>query len=142
MRIVIIAAACALLAGCNGSQTSTAEQNIFGRVDCKRFADYPELEIEFEQAKAVCLPRAQAAAVAGTTAIPVGHGVGGAIASGIERGMAQREIGVSTAVSCMAERGYLFKPMSEHLAMCESQAALNKAASKRKITRTKLQQPG
>lgn len=134
MKTIAIIAVSILLSACNGSQQSTQEASIFGRVDCKRLADYPELEIEFEQAKAVCLPRAQAAAVAGTTAIPVGNGLGGAIASGIERGMAQREIGTSTTVSCMAERGYLYKPMSQHLAMCESQAALKKAAVKRRAS--------
>ncbi|WP_162561217.1 hypothetical protein [Methylobacterium terrae] len=135
MRItkIVILGGMLALGACNSAR-QPEEPKVYGRVDCKRAADHPELDIEMEQAKAVCLPRAEAAAVAGTTAIPVGRGIGGAIASGIERGMAQRQIGEATTISCMAERGYLFKTRSEHLQMCEIMQQ-DKAAKARAVRR-------
>lgn len=111
-----------LLAGCvaQASQQNVEDPPLWGRVDCQRLADRPDLEIEFEQAKTICLSRGQAAAVAGTAAIPVGRGLGGAMASGIERGITANQIGTATINGCMGEMGYLFKPKSEHLAMCEA----------------------
>lgn len=117
MRLVAIAVAALALTGC---QTAQEQQDppVWGRFDCRRAATDPEVVTLFEQARAVCMNRAQAAAVAGTTAIPTGHGIGGAIASGIERGMAQNEIGTSTAISCMAEYGWLRARQHEHAARC------------------------
>lgn len=111
-----------LLTGCVASSLpppSGAEAKLFGRVDCKTTKGNAILEVEYEQAKAVCLNRADAAAVAGTTAIPIGHGAVNAVFSGIQRGSAQREIGLSTALSCMAERGYLHETDAANAARCQ-----------------------
>lgn len=117
------AAAVAVIGGCTTSGTpTTQEEKIFGRVDCQRMRGNPALENEYAQAGAICSNRAKAAAVAGTTAIPVGSG-GGAIASGIQRGMAQRDIADSTALSCMAEQGYLYSTLAEHDARCTAIAS-------------------
>lgn len=65
---------------------------------------------EFEVAKEICLPRAEAASIAGTAAVPIGYGMGGAIASGIESGIKGAQIKEATIMSCMAEQGFLFVP--------------------------------
>ena len=117
---------CAALIGCTTtSQPSGQEEKIFGRVDCQRMRGNPILENEYAQAGAICLNRAKAAAVSGTTGIAVGYG-GGAIASGIQRGMAQREIADSTALSCMAEQGYFYSTLAEHDARCIAIASAGK----------------
>src|SRR5687767_14385789 len=108
----------ASLAGCATAKQPPEGPKIFGRVDCQRNRGNPVLEREFEQAKAICIPRAEAAATAGTAAMPMGSGIGGAIVSGIEQGVKGREIANATALSCMAERGYLLKTMAEHDAIC------------------------
>ncbi len=71
--------------------------------------------------------RAEAAAVAGTTAIPVGYGVGGAIASGIQRGTAQNQIAIATAKSCMGEYGYIFRTRDQHITACAAIASATAA---------------
>lgn len=122
-KLALAAAAFIAIAGCTTSGAPpTTEPKVFGRVDCQRMSGNPALENQYAQAGAICSNRAKAAAVAGTTAIQVGQG-GGAIASGIQRGMAQSEIADSTALSCMAEQGYLYSTMAEHDARCTALAA-------------------
>lgn len=116
MKIAIVAGSL-LLASCQTAQKPEEEQ-VFGRVDCQRAEGRPDIAVHYEQASAICKNRAEAAAVAGTTAIPVGQGIGGAIASGIERGAAQNQIGAATAISCMAEQGYVRRTRSEHDRIC------------------------
>lgn len=118
MRRVVLFGCALILAGCNTAQQDPSQAVVFGRIDCKVIPGNPKLETEFEHAKAICLPRAQAAAISGTAAMPVGYGIGGAIASGIERGMTQRQIGELTAKSCMAEQGYFHKKRIEHDLSC------------------------
>ncbi|MFG1256335.1 hypothetical protein V5F79_03355 [Xanthobacter flavus] len=91
---------------------------MWGRVDCKRAADHPELKPEYEQALAICENRAIAAGTAGTANMPGGYGMAGAISAGINQGIAEGNIRRSTTISCMAERGYLLKKKSEHTAAC------------------------
>jgi hypothetical protein len=126
MRCVAWVLCAAALAGC-AKEVPIEEQPIWGRFDCRRQADDPEVAMLFEQAKTICVNRAEAAAVAGTTAIPVGRGIAGAIASGIERGQAQNEIGTATTLSCMAEQGWARKPRAEHEAVCAPVAAKREA---------------
>lgn len=118
-----------VLASCTTSSQpdgTVAEQPVWGRVDCQRISGNPKLEQEVEQHKAICMNRAEAAAIAGTTSIPVGYGVGGAIASGIQRGTAQNQIAIATAKSCMGEYGYIFRTRDQHITAC---AAIASAAS-------------
>lgn len=120
MNKVAIAACCGLLlAAC---QTVPPEQQedpeVFGRVDCRRSANDPEVAALYQQDSAVCLGRAQAASLSGTAAM---HGQG--IVGGLDKAITSNNIGKATLISCMAERGYLYKRKSEHNTMCEAIAA-------------------
>jgi hypothetical protein len=117
MRALWALFALAVVGGCV-KEVPPEEQKVFGRLDCQRAEGNPMVQQQFEQARTICLGRAQAAAIAGTAAMPTGHGLGGAIASGIQQGMAQREIGENTAISCMAEQGYIQRTRAEHEAAC------------------------
>lgn len=119
MRIAITAGllAALLLAGCVTDANNAAEPAFFARADCQRMT-LPEVERHFEVAKSICGPKAEAAQIAGTAAIPVGYGIGGAMASGIERGVTGAKIRDATILSCMAEQGYLFRTASAHEAAC------------------------
>lgn len=129
MRVFVIGAvALVALQGC-ATTTETAQvadPELFGRVDCQLSVGNPKLMVEYEQAMAICKPRAEAAAVAAGSNIPVGYGMGGAIASGIQRGMTEGQVGKATAISCMAERGYILRKSSEHEAVCASIKAQEK----------------
>ena len=120
---VAAVAASFALAGCVANQ-QVAEQDpmIWGRLDCRRAEVEPAIAVENERVKAVCLPRAEAAAIAGTSAMPVGYGIGGAIASGISQGIASNQIATKTLASCLAEHGYLNRRRSEHEAYCAAMA--------------------
>jgi len=119
MRVFGIAAICAALGGCVAqAETVPEDPPLWGRVDCQRLADNPTLQLEFEQAKTICLSRAQAASVAGTANMPEGHGLGGSIVAGINQGAAANQISTATATGCMGEKGYLMKTKDEHLSMC------------------------
>jgi hypothetical protein len=119
MRILGIVALCAALGGCVAqAETVPEDPPLWGRVDCQRLTDNPTLQLEFEQAKTICLSRAQAASVAGTANMPEGRGLGGSIVAGINQGAAANQISTATSTGCMGEMGYLMKTRSEHLAMC------------------------
>ncbi|HVL73315.1 MAG TPA: lipoprotein [Beijerinckiaceae bacterium] len=132
-RVLVAAGIAVALAGCTAAQ-SEGERPLFGRVDCRSIAGNAALEQEFEQAKAICLPRAEAAAVAATANMPRGYGLAGAIVAGIEQGMTRNQIGTSTAVSCMAEQGYLFRTPSAHEQACAAIAAERRAVTSRPVT--------
>ena len=91
--------ASAALCGCQTAQQQAEDPIAWSRLDCKRLADGPEMVPQFEQAKLICVNRAEAAGVAGTAGMPVGHGVGGAIAAGISQGIASAQIQTATAKS-------------------------------------------
>jgi hypothetical protein len=103
---------------------------IWGRIDCVRIADHPEMQVQFDQARLVCVNRAQAASVAGTANMPTGNGIGGAIASGIVQGITANQIATSTANGCMAEYGFMLAHRSEHAARCAALAPPPPPASK------------
>lgn len=84
-----------VLAGCTTNQSWT-------RIDGGR-ADGRDLE----QARFICEPRARALAQSATASSPSPINMGDAIASGINRGLAQRQIGGNVLASCMAERGFV-----------------------------------
>lgn len=108
-----------LLAGCVAqADTVPEEPKIWGRADCQRVEGNPIIQQEAERVRALCVAKAEAAAVSGTTAIPVGNGIAGGMMSGIQRGMAQNQIATATLASCMGENGWMFKTRSEHEAMC------------------------
>lgn len=116
---VAVVAASLILAGC---QTTAQQENppIWGRIDCQRAVENPQLTVLFEQAKLVCQNRADAAGTAGTAGMPTGRGIGGAIASGIAAGITHAQISVSTAKSCMAEYGFMLASRQEHEMRCVS----------------------
>ena len=66
--------------------------------------------------------------------MPLRSGLGGAIVDGIEQGMARNQIAMSTVMSCMAERGYLFRTRAEHEAVCAAIATHNAPSTKVKIS--------
>jgi hypothetical protein len=94
------------------------QQKLFSRSDCQFISGNPALEQQFELAKQVCVPRAQAAATTASSNIPMGRGMGGAIAAGIEGGIVEAKVGMNTMMSCMAEQGYLLRTRTEHLEAC------------------------
>ena len=116
ISVVVLVAGLALSA-CQTAQKPEEEQ-VFGRVDCQRAEGRPDLLVQYEQAVAICKGRAEASAATASAAIPVGSGMGGAIASGMQRGMTESQVGISTAISCMAELGYIRRTRSEHLRVC------------------------
>ena len=91
---------------------------VWGRFDCKRLADFPEVQVEFEQANMICSGKAQAAAISGTASMPTGYGLSGAIVSGISQGITGAQISQATGKSCMAERGLYLAKRSEVDAKC------------------------
>lgn len=114
MRIFFIAASAALfLAGC-ANQQDIDDPKMFGRVDCKRASASADIQTQYELDKQVCLGRANAAGLSGTSAM---HGYG--IVGAINQSMTATSIAGSTATSCMAERNYLYARRSEHTARCQ-----------------------
>lgn len=103
-----------IVAGCQ-TQQDQEDPMTFGRVDCQRTIGNPALTLQFEQDTAICQGRGDAAALSGT-AVMQGGGILGAIDKGVTGGNINR----STVLSCMAERGYLYKRRSEHLSTCEA----------------------
>ena len=82
-----------IVGGCSaGTSTRVAgDPPIWGRADCQRGEGNPELQADFDKAKATCLARGEtAAAVAGTA-------------------------GNSP---CMTEQGYVLRTRAEHAAAC------------------------
>jgi hypothetical protein len=125
MRLLILCAAAALIAGCAGGTFDHAnipedQKKLFSRTDCRRITGNPQLQAEFDRVKTVCLHRAEAAAAAGSAPIinSYGRGVAGGIAEGIQQGMTERRIGEATIFSCMAEHGYLWRTRSEQDDVC------------------------
>jgi hypothetical protein len=89
VTISVIVGGCS--AGTNGRVAG--DPPIWGRADCQRGEGNPELQAEFEKAKATCLARGEtAAAVAGT----VGNS------------------------PCMNEQGYVLRMRAEHVAACQT----------------------
>lgn len=132
LRVWVIGVLAVLLASC-AQQVPPEEAKVFGRVDCRRAEGNPDVVQEFEQAKAICVNRGQAAAIAGTASMPTGRGMSGAIVAGIEQGMAAGQISTATTLSCMAEQGYLIRTKAEHESACaaiEAQRAAEAAKAK------------
>lgn len=100
------------LCGCATTGIDSDDPQTWGRVDCKRAADHPELLPEFEQAKAVCFNLASANAAAASAGT---QGLSGAVTA--------MQVNAGTTESCMAQRGFLLKKRSEHNAMCAAASA-------------------
>ena len=97
IRIQMSALAVAIiLGGCSaGSNSRVAERDpaVWGRADCQRGQGNPELQQQFDDAKATCLARGDSAdALAGKT--------GGS--------------------RCMTEQGYVLRTKAEHVIACQS----------------------
>lgn len=120
MRVLLAPLLALGLAGCVAQASQqTQDPELWGRVDCQRGAGNPVLEQEFEQAKAICGGRAQAAGISASASMPAyGRGIGGAIADGIAQGITSAQVSNATAMSCMAELGYIKRPQSAHVAAC------------------------
>jgi hypothetical protein len=113
MRCVLISVltvASVLTGGCTvpiNSPTPESNPPIWGRVDCQRGEGNPEIQKQFDDAKATCLARGKRAdMVAGTT--------GGS--------------------PCMAEQGYILRTRAEHEVACQrvEQQNAKPAAQKKK----------
>ena len=102
---------------------------IWGRVDCQRNNDSPAIAQEWELSRSLCTTKSKAASVAGTAAMPDGHGLVGAAMAGWNQGIAERDISDNTLVSCLNERGYIFRAKSEHDRVC---ADIKAAATSKK----------
>jgi hypothetical protein len=96
MRIIQVSmvAISTIVGGCS-AETNTrvaGDPPIWGRADCQRGEGNPELQADFDKAKATCLARGESAtAVAGTA-------------------------GNSP---CMNEQGYVLRTRAEHSAACQ-----------------------
>ena len=112
MRLTIILAAAAILSGCAAPQPDT-DPMVFGRIDCKRGSASQDVQTQYELDKQVCLGRASAAGLSGTAAMPT-YGLAGAI----NQSVTASGISNATAVSCMAERNYLWARRSQHEQRC------------------------
>jgi hypothetical protein len=125
-RRSLIAIAALSLTGCATTSQQQAEMPLFGRVDCQTITGNIELEREFELAKQICLPRAEAAAVAGGNSSSRNE-----IVWAIDTAITRNQIGRATINSCMAEQGYLLHTRTEHDAICASLKARHQASRKR-----------
>ena len=114
-------AAVALLAlavgGCVSNQQDANDPIGWGRIDCRRSTD-PEIAAHAEQARLMCQAMAESAGTMATATMPAGRGMGGAIASGIESGMARQQVTVAAGKDCMATQGYIMSRRSEFEARC------------------------
>lgn len=107
-----------LICGCQTTAEQQADPLAWGRIDCQRADNTPALLQPFEQAKLVCVNRAEAAGIAGTAAMPTGYGLTGALVSGMNKGITASQIQDATIKSCMAEYGYSLLRKSEFDARC------------------------
>ena len=111
--ISVLTVASVLTGGCTvpiNSPTPESNPPIWGRVDCQRGEGNPEIQKQFDDAKATCLARGDGAdMVAGTT--------GGS--------------------PCMTEQGYILRTRTEHEAACQGveQRNAKPAAQKKKIAK-------
>lgn len=120
---MLLLAAPVFMTACHPAPEVKVDPPVFGRVDCQRLADKPELKVLFEQDIAICKGRSEAAAVSGTAAMPIGHGLAGEVLAGMNKDAAARQISQSTLTSCMAERGYILRTVPEHIRVCALIAA-------------------
>lgn len=75
--------------------------------------------------------------MSGTAAMPTGRGLGGAIVSGIDKGITGNRIGDLTMTSCMAEYGYQRMTPSEFEGRCPKPPP--PAPPPKQVTRQKAQ---
>ena len=121
MRAFAILACCLAVAGCAGGsfdQSSLPEdqRKLFGRADCRRHADHPDLARDFERVQTVCIARARAAGYSAAASVnSYNHSP---IVVGFAQAMTARDVAEPALISCMAEHGYLWKTKAEHEAMC------------------------
>jgi hypothetical protein len=94
-----------VLGGCTVGES---EPKVFGRVDCRRLADHPDLKRDFERIQTVCVERAKAAAAAGGAGTNTA-GYQTAIGAGVAKSLTEQRIAEATLLSCMAENGYLYR---------------------------------
>jgi hypothetical protein len=96
VQILALSVAIIILGGCSVGLNNRVTENdppIWGRVDCQRGEGNPEIQKQFEAAKATCLARGESAdAVAGNA--------GGS--------------------PCMTEQGYVLRTTAEHEAACQA----------------------
>lgn len=119
--LIAVLTAAALLGGCVAQAESVPEDPlVWGRVDCQLLSGNAILQADFEQARTICVSRGQAASVATTANMPNGYGMGGAMVAGMNKGIAGSQVSAATVGGCMGEMGYLQKPKSQHVAMCEA----------------------
>lgn len=96
-RIAVVAVAL-ILGGCSMSMNSRVADDspIWGRIDCQRGEGNPELQKEFDDAKAICLARGESEE---TVAGNVGNS------------------------PCMTEQGYVLRTRAGHASACQGAGA-------------------
>lgn len=132
MSIFKVMALCVTVGGCAAQANTAAEDpEVWGRVDCVRAEGNPIATQQFEQARAICLGRSQAAGIQTSAGMPSGgRTIGDAIGNGIVAGITAAQVSNATAMSCMGENGYIKRPRSQHIAACEAiQAQQEKMAA-------------
>lgn len=118
IRISLVTVA-VILSGCSANTNSRMGDDppIWGRVDCQRGEGSPELQQQFDDAKATCLARGEsAAAVAGTA----GNN------------------------PCMNEQGYVLRTRAEHAAACQGmqeQKGKSATVTKKPAPKSKVAKP-
>ena len=130
MRGSVFAVASALLvASCaSAPERGSGEERVFSRLDCQIISGNQKLEAEYNHSKMICEKKAEAAAISGTAAIPVGEGTVNAAFSGMRRGTAQRQIGEATLISCMGERDYTISTRAEFDKRCSARTVTPSSA--------------
>jgi hypothetical protein len=108
---ISVLAVTVVLEGCTvglDSRTAGNDPLIWGRIDCQRGEGNPELQKQFNDAKATCLARGE------TEDVVAGNAGGG---------------------SCMTEQGYVLRTRAQHEAACQS--VEQTIPSKRQVSRQK-----
>jgi hypothetical protein len=107
VRILVLAVA-VVLEGCTidlDTRTAGNDPLIWGRIDCQRGEGDPELQKQFNDAKATCLAR-------GETEDMVAGNTGGS--------------------PCMTERGYVLRTRAQHETACQGIQQQNRPATSAK----------
>ena len=106
-----------VLEGCTVALNSGAGGNdppIWGRIDCQRGEGNPELQKQFDDAKATCLAR-------GETEDVVAGNTGGS--------------------PCMTEQGYVLRTRVQHEAACQGVEQQSRPPTKKQISKQKAAKP-
>lgn len=94
------------------------EDQGWGRIDCKE--NTPPILKEYERARLVCVPRAEAAGVSAVANMPVGISMSDMAVNAFQAGKNQTIVKNAEFLSCMAEHGFAASTRREWNARCIS----------------------